>query len=161
MAAGWCREATNYMHNHTFIQIWVTPGLFSHHCHSIGSQQLLGAHGCDVSHVGKHVNEGDHRDGDEDCTWQIPAGWKMRLLFWLELVQECPFLKMWLQEVCVTCKGRPTLPWRSLGNSSLHKQKSLAGMTELWDQHHSLGMFRKHALAPTSNSDLWSKKIII
>lgn len=44
-------------------------GLFSHHCDSIGGQQLLRTHGCDVGNVGKHVNKGDHRDRDEDRTW--------------------------------------------------------------------------------------------
>lgn len=65
-----CR-AFNYMHTvtiHTHSDLSYCGG-FSHHCHSIGGQQLLWAHGRDVGHVGKHVNKGDHRDGDEDGAW--------------------------------------------------------------------------------------------
>lgn len=50
------------------LQAGTTVGLLSYHCHSIGGKQLLRAHGCDVGDIGKHVNEGDHRDGDVDCT---------------------------------------------------------------------------------------------
>lgn len=44
-----------------------------HHCYSVGGQQLLRAQGSDVRHVDKHVNEGDSRDGDGDCPWEIPG----------------------------------------------------------------------------------------
>lgn len=60
------RRASNYMHT---VTIHTHSGVFSHHRHSIGGQQLLWAHGRDVGHVGKHVNKGDHRDGDEDGAW--------------------------------------------------------------------------------------------
>lgn len=46
--------------------------VFSHHCHGVGGQQLLWTHGCGIGHVGKHINKGDQRDGDEDRTRQIP-----------------------------------------------------------------------------------------
>lgn len=45
---------------------------FSHHSHSVGRQQLLGAHGCDVGDVGKNINKSDQWDGDVDGTRQIP-----------------------------------------------------------------------------------------
>lgn len=71
------RRASNYTHTvtiHTHSDlIHCGGGGGSHHCHSIGGQQLLWAHGRDVGHVGKHVNKGDHRDGDEDGAWQVPG----------------------------------------------------------------------------------------
>lgn len=49
-----------------------THAHFTHHCHSVGAQELLRTQCCGVGHVGKHINKCDHRDGDEDRTWQIP-----------------------------------------------------------------------------------------
>lgn len=61
------------LHAQTHTQSELSHCGFSHHCHSIGGQQLLWAHGCDVGHVGKHVNKCDHGDRNEDCTWEIPG----------------------------------------------------------------------------------------
>ena len=58
----------------------------------------------------------------------------------------------------VTCMGQLAPLWHSWGSSSLHKQRSLVGRTELSDQHHSLGKSQSCAPAPTSNSDLWRGK---
>lgn len=49
----------------------------THHSDSVRGQQLLWAHGCDVGHVGEDEHEGDHRDGDEDGTREVPEDGKI------------------------------------------------------------------------------------
>lgn len=78
-----CKKRTDIitvmsMHPHT--EMWQRSHV-THHSHSIRGQQLLGAHSSDVGHVGKHINKGDHRDGDEDCTGEIPKGEMTRLTY--------------------------------------------------------------------------------
>lgn len=45
----------------------------THHGDSVGRQQLLGGHGGEVGDVGKSVHQRDQRNGDVNCTRQVPA----------------------------------------------------------------------------------------
>lgn len=67
--AGTLTTCILYMHTVTTHTIRSELLCLAHHCHSVGGQQLLWAHGCDVCYVSKHIHKGDHGDGDEDRAW--------------------------------------------------------------------------------------------
>ena len=43
----------------------------SYHCHCTGRQQLCRREDSKVGHVSQHVDDGDHGQGDVDCTGQV------------------------------------------------------------------------------------------
>lgn len=45
----------------------------THHGDGVGRQQLLGGHGGEVGDVGESVHQRDQRNGDVNCTRQVPA----------------------------------------------------------------------------------------
>jgi len=47
----------------------------THHSYSIGSQQLLRAHGSDVGNVSKNIDKSHEGNGDEDSTGEVSV-WK-------------------------------------------------------------------------------------
>lgn len=44
----------------------------SYHGHGLGRQHLLGAQRGEVSQVGQHIHQCDHRQGDDDSQGQVP-----------------------------------------------------------------------------------------
>lgn len=50
----------------------------SHHCYSVGGEQLLWSHGGEVGDVGHGVHQGHQWDGDVDGKRQVPDGTKKK-----------------------------------------------------------------------------------